>query len=462
MNRKWYSLVLLFAGVTAELFSQQTLNLQDCRRLAVENNKSLKIASEEVQAAYYQKKEALTKYFPELSFQGAYLRNGSNLNLFPTSVTVPPLPTIPGIQWPLPPGTEIPIPDKIRKLGEIDIENIWVGGFSLVQPVFMGGKIIAYNDIRKYAEELAKSQKDTKLADVIAETDHAYWQIISLANKKKLAESYVELLQKMEQDVTAMQQEGLVTKADVLTVSVKLNEGQMNLTKAENGLSLSKMLLCRLCGLDLSEAITLADESMENLEETGETSSMPDISEAFVNRNELKSLNLAQKIYEKQEKIALSEFLPQVAFTANYLWTNPNMLNGLEKKFGGMWNVGVMVKVPLNFASSSAKLHTTKAQTRIKQYELEEAKEKIELQVNQSFYKLNEACKKLAMSEKNREKADENLRYANIGFEEGVISPSDVLAAHTAWISAHSEFIDAQIDLKLCKIYLNKAVGKDF
>ena len=73
---------------------------------------------------------------------------------------------------------------------------------------------------------------------------------------------------------------------------------------------------------------------------------------------------------------------------------------------------------------------------------------------------MNEAAKKLIMAEKNLEKADENLRYATLGFEEGVIPASNVLEAHTAWLSAQSEKIDAQIDVKLTEIYLRKATGE--
>lgn len=86
-------------------------------------------------------------------------------------------------------------------------------------------------------------------------------------------------------------------------------------------------------------------------------------------------------------------------------------------------------------------------------------KEKIELQVNQAAFKVNEATKKLVMAEKNQEKADENLRYARLGFQEGVIATSNVLEAQTAWLSAQSEKIDAQIDVKLTEIYLQKSLG---
>lgn len=458
-----YILTLFIFVATSATQAQQLLTLEQCRQLAIDNNKSLKIASEQERVAYYEKKNALSKFFPEIQFVGGYMHNEKNLHLISSSA----LSGIPSsISLPIPIGniTEIPldgIKDGIYKAGEVDIKNVWAGGFNLTQPVFMGGKIVAYNDLRSYAQELAKTMKEKQVTEVIVEVDNAYWQVVSVANKKKLAESYVDLMKKMDSDVSAMEHEGVATKADRLSVNVKLNEAEMTLTKAENGLSLAKMLLSQICGLDISDKITLQDENIEQLVIADDEDILPNIDEALANRTEVRSLELVTKIYEKQEKIAQADFMPNIAVMANYLWTNPNLFDGFEKKFGGMWNVGVVLKVPLNFYSSSTKVKAAKANTNIKRYELAEAKEKITLQINQSAYKLSEAGKKLTMAKKNTEKADENLRYANVGFEEGVIAASDVMAAHTAWISAHSELIEAQIDIILCKIYLNKALGKN-
>lgn len=461
MTKKCYWIILfLIFTFQNNTFAQQLLSLEQCRQLAIENNKALKIASEQEKIAYYNKKEALSKFFPEIQFIGGYLRNQKNLHLIPSSA----IPSAIPLPIPIEGITSIPIPqdvkDGIYKIGEVDIKNVWAGGFNLTQPIFTGGKIVAYNDLRSYAQELAKTMKESQMTDVIVEVDNAYWQVVSVANKKKLADSYVQLMQKMDSDISAMEQEGIVTKADRLSVNVKLNEAEMTLTKAENGLSLAKMLLSQICGLEISDKLTLKDENIDNLSVDKEGDVLPDINEALANRTEIRSLELATKIYGKQEKIALADFMPNLALTANYLWTNPNLFDGYEKKFGGMWNVGVVLKVPLSFYGSSAKLNAAKAETRIKQFELADAREKITLQINQSAYKLNEANKKLISTQKNTEKADENLRYANVGFEEGVIAASDVMAAHTAWLAAHSDKIDAQIDIILCKIYLNKALGR--
>lgn len=437
------------------------LTLQDYRQLAINNNKALKMASLEERVAFYNKKEALSKFFPEVQILGGYIHNQKNLHLISSSS----IPT--SIPLPLGPISAIPVPESLRSrihdMGTVDIRNIWAGGINLVQPIFAGGKIVAYNDLRAYAHDIAKSMQDTQLEEVILEVDNAYWQVVSITNKKKLAESYVELMQRMDNDIAAMEQEGIATKADRLSVKVKLNEAEMALTKAENGLSLAKMLLSQICGLEVSDQITLADEHLDKLHTPASvhpSSTEEYVSEALSSRSELKSLLAASKALEQNEKIVRADLLPQVALMANYIWTNPNAFDGLEKKFDGMWNVGVTLKIPLNFYSNNARLQAAKAQTKSKRLEVDEAKEKITLQVHQSTYKLNEAYKKLRATDKNTQKADENLRYANIGFQEGVIPASEVIAAHTAWLSAHSENIDAQIDVILCQTYLNKAIGR--
>ena len=350
--------------------------------------------------------------------------------------------------------------DKVKHATELDIKNVWAADISLIQPVYMGGKIIAYNQITRYAKSLAESMHNTKLKDVIYTTDETYWQVVSLVNKKKLADSYVALLQQMDSDVQILISEGVATVADGLSVKVKLNEAEMTQTKVENGLSLVRMLLYQLCGLPLESSFTLADEKIKELQHTPQKAISTNIEDAIANRSELKSLDYALKIYQKKETIALSEALPHLAVAANYLVTNPNSFNGFKNEFSGMFNVGVILKIPISgWAETSFKRNAARAETYIKQLELEHAQEQIELQVNQSVYKVNEAQKKLRSSQSHMNSADENLRYATLGFEEGLIPTINLMQAQTAWMQAHANLIDAQIEAKLTEVYLTKAMG---
>lgn len=451
-------LLLTFVVTASCMHAQRMLTLEECRNLAIQNNKELQISGEKIKMADNEKKAAFTKYFPQLSANGAYMWNQKDINLLDMgalssslSSSLGGLAQLPMIQH---------LMSGVNDMQHLDVQNIWVGNVSLVQPVFMGGKIVNYNQITKFAKQLAESMNNLQLQDLIYKTDETYWQVISLVNKKKLADAYVDLLRKMDSDVTAMIYEGVATEADGLSVKVKLNEAEMAQTKVENGLALTRMLLAQICGLSLEEDLSLADEKLDNFPvETTQASA--DLNEAFMNRNELRSLDLATKIYKRKERIALAEMLPNVALAANYFVTNPNVFNGFKNDFAGMFNVGVMVKVPLSgWWEGTYRRNSAKAETRIKTLEWQDAREKIELQVNQSVYKVNEAGKKLIASSRNMENAEENLRRANFGFEEGVIPALNLMEAQTAWVSARSSLIDAQIEVKLTEVYLSKALGK--
>lgn len=451
-------LLLTFVVTVSCMHAQRMLTLEECRNLAIQNNKELQISGEKIKMADNEKKAAFTKYFPQLSANGAYMWNQKDINLLDMGALSSSLGSSLGGLAQLPMIQHLM--SGVNDMQHLDVQNIWVGNVSLVQPVFMGGKIVNYNQITKFAKQLAESMNNLQLQDLIYKTDETYWQVISLVNKKKLADAYVDLLRKMDSDVTAMIYEGVATEADGLSVKVKLNEAEMAQTKVENGLALTRMLLAQICGLSLEEDLSLADEKLDNFPvETTQASA--DLNEAFMNRNELRSLDLATKIYKRKERIALAEMLPNVALAANYFVTNPNVFNGFKNDFAGMFNVGVMVKVPLSgWWEGTYRRNSAKAETRIKTLEWQDAREKIELQVNQSVYKVNEAGKKLIASSRNMENAEENLRRANFGFEEGVIPALNLMEAQTAWVSARSSLIDAQIEVKLTEVYLSKALGK--
>ena len=476
-------LLTILLHLTFIVKAQTSLNLDSCRALALANNKDLLISHEKINAAHYQRKAAFTNYLPNFSATGAYMRNQKEFSLLNNDqkaalsglgsnlagpigqaaagiiATYPELaPLISSLSGSLPAALDQAGNSLVDAL-RTDTRNVYAGAITLTQPLYMGGKIRAYNKITKYAEELARQQHNGGMQEVIMSTDLAYWQVISLVNKKKLAEGYLKLLQQLDSDVEKMIAEGVATKADGLSVRVKVNEAEMTLTKVEDGLSLARMLLCQLCGLDLSSPITLADENMENIPLIP-TDTHFDLSTAYENRPEIRSLELATQIYKQKVNVTRAEHLPSIALMGNYMVTNPSVFNSFENKFKGMWNVGVMVQLPIwHWGEGIYKTKAAKAEARIAQYQLQDAREKIELQVNQAAFKVNEAGKKLVMASQNMEKAEENLRYATLGFREGVIATSNVLEAQTAWLSAQSEKIDAQIDVKLTEIYLKKSLG---
>jgi outer membrane protein TolC len=180
----------------------------------------------------------------------------------------------------------------------------------------------------------------------------------------------------------------------------------------------------------------------------------------YDNRPELRLLQNTVDLSRQTTSLLKAGNLPTVMLTGSYAVTNPNSFNGFEKKFGGMWNVGVLVRVPVwNWGDVKYKVRASKVATSMASLELDEVRETIGLQVSQSRFKVAEARKKLEMADANVANADENLRMANLGFKEGTVSVTNVMEAQTAWNQAQSRKIDAEIGVKLSQVELQKALG---
>ena len=500
---KWLLPLSLIVFLPVSATAQRFLTLDSCRAMSLRNNKQLGISKVKQDVAQNVRKAARTKYLPHVSAVGAYLHTDKEVsllnndqkstlenlgagvsNLLPAAdyvsekigavgslLTKMGLPTdaleqLAGQVQSLSSGAGA-IGSKLNQFGRdvedafrTDTRNIWAGSVLFVQPVFMGGSIIALNKMADLSEQLAANSTEAKLQATLYATDQAYWQVVSLKHKQRLAQSYLDVVKKLSSDVHKMIDEGVATRSDGLSVDVKVNEAEMTLTKVTDGVVLSKMLLCQTIGLPIDEQVTLADEDTEQLS-VDILDNRADIATAEENRPELKMLGNMVSLSRQATNVLKAANLPQVLLTGGYTVSNPSVLNGFEKKFRGLWNVGVMVRVPIwNWGDNMYKVRASKGATAIATLEMEEAREKIGLQVTQVAYKVDEAGKRLKMAQTNIERANENLRTANLGFKEGVITPTTVMEAQTAWLQAESQRIDAEIELRLSQVDLKKALGR--
>ena len=489
----------LLAFLPSAAPAQRLLSLDSCRAMALRSNKQMGVAKVKQEVAANLRKSARTKYLPHVSALGTYQFTSREISLLSDDQkqTLSNLgtTTVGGIQNDLSQvaaglpmqqigallgGMGIPLEslqqlagqrlqnlaaginglgDKLVDALHTDTRNLFAGTVMVTQPVFMGGSLIALNKMADINEDMQQQSAEARRQATLYSTDKAYWQVVSLRHKQKLAEGYLALLKKLDADVHKMIAEGVATKSDGLSVDVKMNEAEMTLTRVNDGLVLSKMLLCQTIGLPINEQVTLEDEEKETLA-VAELTPKPDVEAALGNRPELKMLESGVKLSKQLTNVLKAGNLPMVALTGGYVASNPSLFNSFERKFRGMWNVGVLVRVPIwNWGDVAYKVRASKGATAIANLELDEAREMIALQVNQNTFRVDEANKKLVMAKTNIQRAEENLRTANLGFKEGVITPATVMEAQTAWLQAQSQKIDAEIDVKLSQVDLQKSLG---
>ena len=483
-------LVLLPLTISA----QRVLTLDSCRQLAIINNKQLSVARSQKEMASYNVKSAKTKYLPHVDAMAGYelmskevsiLNNSQKdaLNHLGTNaVTGVGARVTDIITTMVQDGTITPqmgqrlgqqmgvlssslatmgddLGSTIRQAFRTNTRNMFAGAVMLTQPLYMGGSIKALNRVAELKSDMADDNYDMLQQNVLYEIDATYWLVVSLRQKQKLAESFLDLVTKLHDDVYKMINEGVAVRADGLNVDVRVNEAEMAKMRVDDNLALVKMLLCQLCGLPMDTEFTLSDEGKELASATGQ---MPTEGTSTIDRPELRLLQTTIDISEQAQRVVTAtHFRPQVALTGGYLISNPNTFNGFERKFSGVWNVGVMVRMPLwDWHDGRYKLAAARAATTIAKLERSDLEEKINLQVEQERFKVREAYRRLELSTKHVTSAEENLRCASLGFHEGVMNLSDVMAAQTAWESAHTQKIDAEIEVQLSLIGLRKALGQ--
>ncbi len=489
-----FILLTLMCALTATSGAQTYLSLDSCKAMALRNNKQLNISRLSKEVAKNVRKAARTKYLPKVDAMGGYLYTSKQISIISgrqrqalgslgTSLGSQAQASVSDMLSALT-QQGILTPDQAEQLGgalsqtgqslgqagnklgqevadafDTDTRHMWAGAVMVRQPIYMGGAIKAANKIADIGESMADDDLDLKRQATLYGVYQAYWTTVSLEQKRNLALSYKELVGKLSQDVKKMITQGVATKADGLRVDVRVNEADMQLTQVVNGLSLSKMLLCQLCGLPLNEDIQLTDSA----EGKGNTSALTldnSADSTFSDRPEIRLLEHSIAISEQTTNLIRAGNLPKVSLVGGYMTTNPSVYDGFRRRFSGVWNVGVIIQVPIwDWFDTTYKIRASKAATNIAKMELSDAREKVELQVTQSQYKMREAQKRLAMASQNIKSAEENLRCANLGFREGVMGITEVMEAQTAWQLAQSQKIDAEVEVKLSELSGAKALG---
>lgn len=474
MKRTLLSITAIITAVAG--YAQSTVSIDSCRSMALHNNKAIRIAEENIRGAGYLKDAAKAAYLPGIDFSGGYAFNQHQIALLGEDAKLPTMsfdPKTMSYNYNLltgadgkpvmNPATGQPIPSEVAVIPKeamtYDTHNVFFGAFTLLQPIYLGGSIRALNQIAKHGESMARSLKQVAEQDVLLNVDEAYWQVVSLVEKRNLAQSFVNLVDSLRSNVNDMLAEGVATKSDVLNVEVKYNEACIMLTKVDNGLSLSRMALAQICGLPVDTQMTLDDEASDNIS-TDMTMPSDNMQDVYARRADLEVLRKGIDLLKSKEDLSLASMLPKVEAFGAYSFSNPNVIDGFKKKFGGGFSVGAMLTVPLwHWGGNYNKYRASKSQTAAQKLLLEDMEEKVSLQVSQARYSYNEAFKTYNMTQNNMKSAEENLSNAQYAFKEGVLTTDDVIAAQTAWLKAKSEVIDAQIGIRLCHTYLSKVTG---
>lgn len=441
--------MLLCAGAMP-VAAQEVLSMEQCRTLALQNNKEIMAAKRQTAAASFTRKSYKALFFPDFSLSGTGLYHTGDGTM---SVPGGYLPTfIPGAdgrpgfdgRYALFPGMDL----------DYKIGLVYSAGIQLKQPIYQGGKIITANKIAELGEQMSRCNERLTAADVVLNTENAYMMLVKASEMHKVAVRYNGLLQELMKNVESAHRHGLKPQNDVLKVQVKLNESELSLRKAENAIRLARMNLCHYIGRPLTDDIAVAD-SLPSLTASAEESL--DITA----RPEYAILDKKVAIAEQQVRLSRSEMLPKVGVQAGYSYTHGLKVNDNYLFDKGGFSVMLNVTVPIyHFGERHNKVRAareTLEQTRLERLNLNEM---MTLELAQALNNLDEARMECEIAERSLRQADENRRLSDSQYKVGLETLSDNLEAQALWQQAYETQVSSRYQLYITYLAYRKAAGK--
>lgn len=425
-----YIICVLALGISAQAGAQSTgdtvYSLSRCKEMALENNTAIKNSQRDLEAAAEMRREAFTKYFPEISAGGSWFKTNTDILKYDVL--------------------------DLFTLGIID--NGKAAGVWALQPVFMGGRIVNGNKLAKVGEEAAKIKRQQTNDEVILQTEALYWQLATLKATKSTVASAIAMLDSLSNQVQVAVDAGVVMPNDVLKVDIQRNKYRSDMVDLDNGIKLMKMLLAQQIGLGTDCAIDISEDVPE--ETPDYPNSMYIASSAALPGTydyQLLEKNVEAKSLEKRMEVG--NYLPSVAVGAG--WFYHDVLNQ-DHNFGG---VMVTVSVPLSgwwggsHAIKRKSLALENART-----ELSDLSQKLEIEMTDKWDNVTAAHRKMSIAAEAIRQSKENLRLNQAYYEAGMSTITDLLDAQTLYRQAQSDYISAYGVFRMSQSQYLDATGR--
>ena len=443
-------LAIALCSVCCNFIAAQTYTLQQLKDSALHNNTAIRNARLDIEAAQQQRKEAFTKYFPDVSATGLWF----NANKGMAQTTVNPSEAMPpALATTLP---QMLPPDMLAALASpINIsmmKNGTIASLMALQPVFAGGQIINGNKLAKVGEDVSQLQLQLSENEVEKTVEQYFWQLATLQEKMKTIDAVDTLLADIHKDVDVAVRAGVAMRNDLLQVQLRQNEVESQRLKLQNAMSILQLLIAQYCGLH-NEQFEIESGGFRDV-----SSSLPikqDHSLALLGTTEYQLLDKQVEATRLQEKITLGQNLPTVAVGAGYNYHN--MLEN-DHTFAMLF---ATVSIPISDwwgGSHAIKRKKIEHQKAIDQQN--DKAQQLQIRMQNAWNNVVEARQQLDIAKRSIEQAEENLRLNRNFYHAGTAKMSDLLEAQLLYQQSLDRHADAYAQYQCMLLEYRQATGQ--
>jgi len=306
----------------------------------------------------------------------------------------------------------------------------------------------AKNDITRARYDLAYV-KEVYLLQVAG----AYYDVLLAKKGLDIARSNLERLEKYRDAANARLKVGEITKTVVLRAESELSGARSDLVKSENALTLARVALARVVGIE--GGFTLQEEPPRQ----AGSETLPELKEiAYSERADLKSLEYQMKIAKQEISFARGAYWPDLALAGVFQRTDqePETLTlNSESSYGA---------VSLNFPFFEGGLRRAEVQeAKIREHQsvlrYDDQKKTVNIEVEAAYLDLMTQKETLRYLEDHVAFARDNFRGVSRQFEMGLASSIDVIDANNLLVSSERQVASAVYSYQLAILAVEGATG---
>jgi len=412
---------------------RDSLTLEECIQLALQNKADVKIAHDQVRMADAQLEAAWGNFLPSVNFSLRGSRNvqGEGRRFFS--------------------GLEFTAPASTREY--------YSSGLSLSQPIFTGGRLL---NNRKYAM-LNSQQADIGYANtkeqVIMDVVSAYFQVLRAREFVRVYESTLESSQAQVDLVKERYNLGAVAQSDVYKAQTQAGNDRINLLQQQNTLATQKRNLNLMMGREPMTPVVLPEFDYTSPEIPDEETAQQQA--VRTNRN-LEQYRLDVEMSRANVAIARSSLMPSVSASFGYDRSGflmADLYRELDKNWS--YSLGVNLSVPIfNRLQTRTQMATRKYQLSTAQQRYQDAELSVKMQVDNLIQQLKTYNEIISLNEINLQSAEEDLRLAKERYNIGQATLLDVLDAQASLTNAQRILVYAKFDAKTQEAQLQAAMGE--
>ncbi len=477
--KKQLTFLVLMLIISFASGETMVLDLETAKEIALENNPTIKIARKGVKKAEAQITEARGGMLPSLNafsslehawdLQKNKIPNFLKPSLAPTNMQIGNALITLGDQFDnqelITQGQGMiqaveQMPDYMEMA--FGLENTLVYGVQLEQPLFTGGALWNGYKISKLGRDIAVKQLESAKQTLLDNVTQAYYYALFAKSAKMVS---AEALKSAEENLSQVKKyfdSGKASKLDLLRAEVQVANLKPSLISAENSLKMAYSRLNITLGLKENRNVVLSDKLEYRPSPLQQMTLQELINLAKKNRPEIAILQHQEQIADRQLTISRGSFLPSVVLGTNYQYMGMrNDLDYQQDDFNKSFNTSISLSIPLfSGFKRSAKVQKAKIQCKEVSYQKNSALDGIRMEVENAYYLLKKAEKKVETQQKAIEQAKEALRLAQLMYKEGAATQLDVLNSNLSLKTARMNYQQSLLEFNNAISQLKKAINK--